>query len=83
VENALDSVVNITGKTENLDNSRGRVVDVVQNLSAIAQQNAASSEETSASVVEVGNIVVDISSNAAHLKEIAYGLDQSVKKFQL
>lgn len=83
VANALDSVVNITGKTENLDGSRSRVVDVVQNLSAIAQQNAASSEETSASVAEVSNIVVDISDNAAQLKEIAYGLDQSVKKFRL
>jgi methyl-accepting chemotaxis protein len=83
VNAALDSVLNITGRTENLDNSRGRVVDVVQNLSAIAQENAASSEETSSSVADVSNIVVDISSNAAHLKEIAYGLEQSVKKFRL
>lgn len=83
VSDALDSVINITGKTENLDGSRGRVVDVVQNLSAIAQENAASSEETSASVAEVSNIVVDISENAAQLKQIAYGLDQSVKKIRL
>jgi hypothetical protein len=34
-------------------------------------------------VADVSNIVVDISSNAAHLKEIAYGLEQSVKKFRL
>ena len=83
VANALESVVNITGKTENLDDSREKVVDVVQNLSAIAEENAASSEETSASVAEVTNIVQDISENAALLKEIAYGLDQSVKKIRL
>lgn len=83
VSNALESVVNITGRTENLDDSRGKVVDVVQNLSAIAEENAASSEETSASVAEVGNIVIDISENAAQLKDIAYGLEQSVKKIQL
>lgn len=83
VANALESVVNITGKTENLDSSRGKVVDVVQNLSAIAQENAASSQETSAYVAEVSNIVADISENAARLKDIAYGLDQSMKKFQL
>ena len=83
VNNALESVINITGRTENLDSSRGKVVDVVQNLSAIAEENAASSEETSASVAEVSNIVADISENAATLKEIAYGLDQSVKRFRL
>lgn len=83
VSNAMNSVVNITGKTENLDDSRSKVVDVVQNLSAIAEENAASSQETSASVAEVGNIVIDISENAAQLKDIAYGLEQSVKKIRL
>ena len=83
VANAKESVDNITGRTERLDDSRGRVVDVVQNLSAIAEQNAASSQETSASVSEVSNIVTDISENAAQLKDIAYGLDQSVKKIKL
>lgn len=83
VSNAMHSVVNITGKTENLDDSRGKVVDVVQNLSAIAEENAASSQETSASVAEVGNIVIDISENAAQLKDIAQGLEQSVKKIRL
>ena len=83
MSNAMDSVVNITGKIENLDDSRGKVVDVVQNLSAIAEENAASSQETSASVAEVGNIVIDISDNAAQLKDIAQGLEQSVKKIRL
>lgn len=83
VENARERVVNITGKTENLDSSRGKVVDVVQNLSAIAEENAASSQETSASVAEVSNIVADISENATRLKEIAHGLEESVKKFKL
>lgn len=83
VENALGSVTAITGRTENLDESRSRVVDVVQNLSAIAEQNAASSQETSASVMEVSEILENISSNAAGLKDIAYQLDQSVKKIRL
>lgn len=83
VEAALGGVVTITGRTENLDESRSRVVDVVQNLSAIAQENAASSEETSASVVQVSNILGNISENAASLKDIAYQLDQSVKKIKI
>lgn len=83
VVNALDSVIRITERTENLDETRNRVVDVVQNLSAIAQQNASSSEETSASVTEVGSVLENISENATQLKDIAYQLDQSVKKIKI
>ncbi len=54
-----------------------------ESASQIAVENAASSQETSASVAEVGNIVIDISDNAAQLKDIAYGLEQSVKKIRL
>ncbi len=83
VDNARSRVVTITQRTDNLDRSRGQVVDVVQNLSAIAEENAASSEETAASVAEVSKIVADISESAASLKEIAHGLEQSVNKFKL
>lgn len=83
VADALDSVIHITDRTENLDETRNRVVDVVQNLSAIAQQNASSSEETSASVTEVGSVLENISENATQLKDIAYQLDQSVKKIKI
>lgn len=83
VAEALDGVLRITKKTESLNDSRTKVVDVVQNLSAIAEENAAGSEETSASVTEVRSVVTDISDNAATLKDVAYELDQSVKKFRL
>ena len=65
VEKAIGGVVTISGRTESLDDSRSKVVDVVQNLSAIAEQNAASSQETSASVVEVSNTLANISDSAA------------------
>ena len=83
VDNARSRVETISQRTENLDHSRGQVVDVVQNLSAIAEENAASSQETAASVAEVSKIVADISESAASLKEIAHGLEESVNKFKL
>lgn len=83
VEDALKGILHITDRTENLDDSRSRVVDVVQNLSAIAQENAAGSQETSASVMEMGGILKNISKNATSLKDIAYQLDQSVRKIKI
>ena len=83
IDSSLGNVNTINVKSENLNKSRINVVDVVQNLSAIAQENAASSEETSASVSQVSLIIGDISDNATNLKKIAAGLDDNVKKFIL
>lgn len=83
VENALNGVVHITDRTEGLDESRSRVIDVVRSLSAIAQQNAAGSEETSASVTEMGDTLKNISENATQLKDIAYQLDQSIRSIKI
>ena len=56
-------------------------VDVVQNLTAIAEENAASTEETSASASEVGAIMENISDNAKQLNVIADELKESISQF--
>lgn len=73
----------ISDATKQLDEARGTVVDVVQNLSAIAQENAASTEETSASATEVNATIQEMSGNAAHLRDIAIELEESVKVFKI
>ena len=73
----------ISDATKRLDEARATVIDVVQNLSAIAQENAASTEETSASATEVNATIQEMSGNAAHLRDIAVELEQSVKVFNL
>ncbi len=83
VISSIEAVGNIATKTDKLDASRVNVVDLVQNLSAIAQENAASSEESSASVTQVSEIVADISDNANRLKDIAVKLEESVQVFKL
>lgn len=83
VDHAMDSVNTITEKTELLNQSREKIIDVVQNLSAIAEENAASSQETSASITQVNTVVTDISDNASGLKDIAYHLENDVKRIQL
>ena len=44
VLSSIESVGNIAVKTDELDLTRVRVVDLVQNLSAIAEENAAGSQ---------------------------------------
>ena len=83
IDASIVSVSNIMDKTEQMDAARVNVVDIVQNLTAIAEENAASTEETSASVTEVGSIVDNISDNADRLNEIAGSLDERMDIFKI
>lgn len=83
IAGSIESVEKITDKTRKLDEARAGVVDVVQSLSAIAEENAASAEETSASASEVGSIMEDVSQNANMLDEIAVKLNENVKRFKI
>ncbi len=83
IDSSIDGIRIIADKTTKLDEARVKVVDVVQNLTAIAQENAASTEETSASAAEVGAIMGSIAENASQLNQIAVELEQSVKQFTI
>lgn len=81
IDKSIESVRTISGKTRELNESRIKVVDIVQDLTAIAEENAASTQETSASSAEVGAIMGNISDNAKHLNEIADELNTNIGHF--
>ncbi len=73
----------ISHKTEELDKTRQTVTDTVQNLSAIAEENAASSQESSASVTEVCTIMEKVTSDTVLLKDISKVIDKQLHEFQI
>ncbi|MBQ9119254.1 MAG: hypothetical protein IJY09_04235 [Lachnospiraceae bacterium] len=83
VDASVDGIARIAASAEEMQNARNSVVDVVQNLTAIAEENAASTEETSASVAEIATIVANIADNAVALKQIAATLEDDMQKFKL
>lgn len=83
VEASLDGMKKIAGKTHKMDEARVNVVDVVNNLTSIAEENAAATEETSASVVEVASIVTNIAEKAEELNSIAEEMENRVSVFRL
>lgn len=83
VGGAMDGMMVIAGKTQEMDVARVSVVDVVNNLTAIAEENAAATEETSASVAEVSTIVADIADKTKSLNAIAEKLEEKVAVFKL
>lgn len=83
IEVTIKGITTISGCTAKMDEARVNVVDVVQNLTAIAEENAAATEETSASATEVNNIIGSISDKADNVHNIADDLHASIKVFQL
>ena len=83
VTESIDGMKVIADKTKALDEARIGVVDVVNNLTAIAQENAASTEETSASVVEVASIVTGISDKAEELNGLAEEMMDKMSVFKV
>lgn len=83
IDSSIDGVTRIAEKTRQMDEARINVVDVVQSLTAIAEENAASTEETSASVTEVSSTVANISNNTDKMKDVASKLEQNMDIFKL
>ena len=83
IDKTIEGIRIIAEKMEKIDSTRINVVDIVQNLTSLAQENAAGTEETSASVTEVGEHMSRISQNAGELKQIADGLQREMEVFIL
>ena len=83
ISESVTNVDSIASRTDQLNTARVNIVDVVQNLASIAEQNASNTQETSAAVLEVANVMQEISEHATKLQEIASALETNMNAFQL
>ena len=83
IEESINGMGAVASQTSQLNAARNSIVDTVQSLTAIAQENAASTEETSASMMEIGTVVQDINKNSEELRRIAEILEDNMKQFKL
>ena len=83
VNNVVTAIESIYTEVESLDKLKGEVLGSAESLAAIAQENAASTEETSASMVELGEIVNDCNTKTQQLVDIADSMEENVHKFHV
>lgn len=81
VEHTSSETAVIRNSAQQTDNSRSVVVDVISNLSAISQENAASTEQTTASMQELNSAINLLANEAEELKHFADDLDRHMKFF--
>jgi methyl-accepting chemotaxis protein len=83
VEASLQAISSIESQSEQLIVAKDEIVEVVENLSAIAEENAASTEETSAATTEVANSFNEVTQSADELKGIADSIAETISTFKL
>ena len=77
IDSVSDAVGTITGQVEQLDVLKNDVMSSMENLAAIAEQNAASTEETSAAMQELNEIIVECKEKTEEMIGLADNLMES------
>lgn len=73
----------IEASSKLMDEQKNQVQDVIQSLSAVAEENAASTEEASAAIQEQSAAITEISNASENLAELAATLRTLLSKFTI
>ncbi|MCM1047561.1 MAG: methyl-accepting chemotaxis protein [Clostridiales bacterium] len=83
IDMSLTEMGNIYEQTKECDVAREKVTDMIRNLSAVSEENAASTEQTNASMEELNATINLLAEAARELKDIAEELDKEVSFFHV
>lgn len=83
METAHQMVGLIEASSKLMDEQKNQVQDVIQSLSAVAEENAASTEEASAAIQEQSAAITEISNASENLAELAVTLRTLLGKFTI
>lgn len=78
-----EAIEGIKGEMAHINELKTVVIESVESLASIAEQNAASTEETSAAMAELSSIIGVCDEETKRLLELAEDLDSSIRTFKL
>lgn len=78
-----EGTAQIHKQASDCDASRVSVVDIIQNLSALSEENAASTQETTASMEELNATINLLADSAKGLQKLSQSLENDMKIFRL
>jgi len=81
ISNSVGAIGNLNVSETAMETKKAEIMDTIQNLSAIAEENAASTEQAAASVQEQSSSMTEIVSASRSLSELAEELNNSIMKF--
>lgn len=81
IDQSVNEIRSIAEKTENLTCYKEKVIENVQDLSAISEENSASNEEVNANICEIITEVQTVNENCEKINDVARELENSVSYF--
>lgn len=88
--NVTDGIHTSRGETESIkqkagacDTAKNAIIDIMSNLSAISEENAASTQETNASMEELNATINLLAAEAAKIGEMAVALEEKIRIFKI
>ena len=83
ITNVTNAVDGISKEIESIDHAKDRVYSNLESLAAISEENAASTQETSATMSQLADLVNECDSAVGELGGISDSLEGNIKKFTL
>jgi methyl-accepting chemotaxis protein len=77
------SIERMSTSVEEMENRKSIILDIIQSLSAIAEENAAGTEEASASTEEQSVSIEEMANSSSNLAELAMELQKTITKFKI
>ena len=81
IDYTKDAVIDVLGQAKSCDEHGEAIVDLMTNLSAISEENAASAETTASSMSELGRETARLAETSAELKKFADTLKEDLEFF--
>lgn len=83
INSSVSAIEQMSEISVKMDDKKSKILEVIQSLSAIAEENAASTEEVSASMQEQSATIQEVASSSEKLSIIAHELTENVDRFKL
>lgn len=83
ISHVTDGVDRISYEIENINHSKDEVYGNLESLAAITEENAAATQETSATMMQLSDIVENCDNAVGQLKDITDSLEGDISKFTL
>ncbi len=83
VAGTVQAINTIAERTVQLDSAKNMVIDDVSSLSSISEQNAASCQETNASMVEIGSTISNIKEESDRTMGLTGSLTDAISIFKV
>jgi methyl-accepting chemotaxis protein len=83
IKDAEEAVTRLNVSAQEMEKMKSEILDALQNLSAIAEENSASTQQVTASLEEQSASVQEIANSSESLANLAQDLQTIIKKFTL